>query len=317
MIMLTIDGKAINIIDSHTHIWDKYTGMRFGNTPVDNLGYGKIGLNGEVEKLLPPAFVDNRVSAEILLGYMDDNGVDKAVVLQNPCYGDQKEYVAECMKRYPDRILATMGKVDPREINTLGSVIDTLVHSFSCSGIKIEIPDVPFYIDAPEYDFMWKKLVDEDLIVVLDLGFGDGEYDWNIDRLTKLLKRYPDIRMRLPHLGISRLWDINQKYPYPELQKTLALFKINKNNLYLDLSAMPFFDVNDDYPDERNQEILKTVYEEIGSEKILWGSDFPTVLKLRTLKQCIEFITKKCTFLTLEDKENILCRNVLRELRME
>ncbi|MDD5017155.1 MAG: amidohydrolase family protein [Eubacteriales bacterium] len=313
--MITINGKSIQLIDAHTHIWDEYKGMRFGNTPVKSLGYGKISFDGKIEKLLPPSFVDNRVSAEILLGYMDDNCVDKAVILQNPCYGDQKEYVSACLKKYPDRFLATMGKVDPREINRVVSVIDMLVHEYSCSGIKIEIPDVPFIIDAPEYDFMWKKIMNENLMVVLDLGFGDGEYDWNIDRLTNLLHRYPDIRMRLPHLGICRLWDLNQKYPYQELQKVLALFKINKNNLYLDFSAMQFFDLNDEYPDERNQDIIKTVYETIGSEKLLWGSDFPTVLKLRTIKQCIEFITKQCSFLSIDDMENILSRNVIRELK--
>lgn len=313
--MIEIDGKKLMVIDSHVHIWDEYKGMRYGEIPVENLGYGKIGLNGSVEKLLPPSFVDNRVSAEILLGYMDDNHVDKAMILQNPCYGDQKEYVAECLKKYPDRFIATVGKVDPRKTDTIVDEIDMLVKDFSCSGIKIEVPDVPFYMDEPEYDVMWKKIMDDNLMVILDLGFEDGPYDWHIERLTKLMKRYPDLRMRLPHLGISRLWDLNQKYPYPELQKTLALFQINKHNLYMDFSAMPFYDQEDDYPDVRNQEILKTVYETIGSEKIMYGSDFPTVLKLRTMKQCIEFVTKQCSFLTLEDKENILGKNVLRELK--
>lgn len=313
--MIELDGKEICIIDAHVHIWNEYKGMRYGEIPVENLGFGKIQVNGKVEKLLPPSFRDNRVTAEILLGYMDDNHVDQAVILQNPCYGDQKEYVAECLEKYPDRFIATMGKVDPRRVDEIVSEIDLLVNEYSCSGIKIEVPDVPFYMDDPKYDGMWKKIVEDGLMVVLDLGFEDGPYDWHIERLTRLMKRYPDIRMRLPHLGISRLWDMNQKYPYPELQKTLNLFTINKKNLYMDFSAMPFYNLEDDYPDVRNQEILRTVYETIGAEKIIYGSDFPTVLKLRTMKQCIEFITKQCTFLSSDDKENILGKNALRELK--
>ena len=304
------------MIDGHVHIWDQYKGVRYGNIPVKSLGYGKIELNGVTEKLLPPSFVDNRASAEILLGYMDDNHIDSAVVLQNPCYGDQKEYVAAMMEKYPTRFIATMGKVDPRDTEHVLSHIDTLVKEYRCSGIKIEVPDVPFWLDDPAYDAMWKKLLEDDLIVVLDLGFEDGPYDWNIDRLTRLLTRYPDIRMRLPHLGISRLWDKTQKPPYPELQKTLKLFDINREHLTMDFSAMPFYDPEDDYPDERNRSILRIVYEHIGAKKLIWGTDFPTILKLRTLKQCIEFVAKQCDFLTFEDKKDILSQNVIRELRI-
>ncbi|MDR1754891.1 MAG: amidohydrolase [Eubacterium sp.] len=313
--MIDIGGKKVALIDAHVHIWDVYKGMRYGDIPVKNLGYGKVELNGEIEKLIPSAFADNSVPWEALEGYMDDNGVDKAVVLQNPCYGDQKEYVADVMKK-TDRILATLGKLDPRKTDCVAANIDSLVNEYGCSGVKIEVPDVPFWIDDPEHDGMWRKIVEDDLLVFLDLGFGRTKYDWNIERLEKLLHKYPDIRMRLPHLGISQLWDKSQKYPYPELQKTLALFKINKNNLFVDMTAMPFFDEDGEYPDMRNVEILKTVYETIGPDKIIWGSDFPSVLKLRTLRQVIRFVTIQCTFLSDEDKIKILSGNVLRELRL-
>jgi hypothetical protein len=315
--MIKVDGKEVQVIDAHVHIWDEYKGMRYGEVPVENLGYGKIRFNSKIESLLPPSFVDNAVTAEILLAYMDDNHVSKALILQNPCYGDQKEYVSECLKKYPDRFIATMGKIDPRKTDNIFNEINILINEYSCSGVKIEVPDVPFLIDEPEYDPMWKKIIEDDLMVVLDLGFEDGVFDWQIERLTNLLKRFPEIRMRLPHLGISRLWDLKQEYPYIELQKTLNLFKINKDNLYLDMSAMPFFDTKEDYPDIRNQEILRIVYETIGSEKIIYGSDFPTILKLRTLKQCIEFITKQCDFLSFSDIENILSKNVIRELKIK
>ncbi|NLI54619.1 MAG: amidohydrolase [Clostridiales bacterium] len=314
--MIEVDGKSMKIIDAHVHIWDKYHGVRYGSIVPKSLGYGKIELNGVVEKLLPPAFVDNRASAEILLGYMGDNGIDSAVILQNPCYGDQKEYVAAAMGKWPDHFVATMGKVDPRDTKHILSEIDDLVKNYKCKGIKIEIPDVPFWIDDPEYAPMWEKVVNDDLICVLDLGFEDGIYDWNIDRLTKLLHRYPTIRMRLPHLGISRLWDKSQIKPYPELQKMLKLFTINRDNLTTDFSAMPFFDPDGDYPDYRNREILKIVYEAIGPKKMIWGTDFPTILKLRTIKQCIHFVTRHCDFLTFEDKQDIMCGNVTRELRL-
>lgn len=309
--MIKINGKEVTLIDAHAHIWNKYAGVKRGDIAAESLGYGKIKVEDNIEKLLPSAFVDNRVTVEILLGYMEDIGTDQVVILQNPCYGDQKEYVSECMQLYSDKILATVGKIDPRKRENVIDEIDKLVNQYSCIGVKIEIPDVPFIMDASEYDFLWRKIVEDNLLVVLDLGFSDGVYDFNIEKLTNVINRYPNIKMVLPHLGISRLWDLNQKYPYPELQKTLKLFKINKKNLYIDMSAIQFFDVNDEHPDKRNQDILKVVYETIGPDKILWGTDFPTILNLRTIRQCLDFIINHCEFLTDEDKIKILGQNAL------
>ena len=65
--------------------------------------------------------------------------------------------MAECLEKYPDRFISTMGKVDPRRVDEIVSEIDLLVNEYSCSGIKIEVPDVPFYMDDPEYDGCGKK----------------------------------------------------------------------------------------------------------------------------------------------------------------
>jgi len=74
--MIKINGKEVKLIDAHTHIWNKYAGVKHGDIIVENLGYGKIKAEGNVERLLPSAFVDNRVPVEILLGYMEDIGID-------------------------------------------------------------------------------------------------------------------------------------------------------------------------------------------------------------------------------------------------
>lgn len=311
--MINIDGRPVRVIDSHTHIWNEYKGMRLGYIQEENLGYGKIRHEGKVEKLLPPSFIDNQVPAEVLIGYMDDAGIDQSFILQNPCYGDQRAYVKSTLEKYPERFIGACGKIDPRDVDALPAEMDSLVSQYGCCGYKIEVPDVPFWMDDDEHDFMWKKIADEDRLVVIDLGWGTTPYDFNIDRLENVLRKYPNIRMWVPHLGVSRLWDAEQKYPYPELQKFLKLFKLNKN-LYTDNSAMPAY-IEEQYPEPRNVEIFKTVYETIGSERILWGTDFPTLLKYRTMEQMLSFATSCCDFLTFEDKENILSKNILRLLR--
>lgn len=309
--MIKIDGKDMLVVDSHAHIWNRFDGSRFGYLKVHNLGYGKIKQGDDILDLVPPAFTDNQATIEILLGYMDDAKIDKAVILQNPCYGDQREYVKEVIAKYPDRIYAAIGKLDPRNVKKIVSEIDTLVKDFSCKGIKLEVPDVPFKMDAPEYNFMWKKLIDENLIVTIDLGWGTGEYDWNIGNLENVIKKYPALRVCIAHLGVCRLWDLEQKHPYPELQKLLKLTTIDKDNFYIDMCGMPFYDLTEEHPGKRNIDILKTVYETIGPDRIMFGTDFPSVLKQRTMKQCVDFMANHCDFFTAVDLVKVMGQNAL------
>ena len=310
--MIKQQGKDVLVVDAHAHTWKHFDGMRFGDTKVHNLGYGKIRQGGEVLDLVPPAFTDNEAPVEILMGYMDNAGIDKAVILQNPCYGDQRDYVKEVMRRYPERIHAAIGKLDPRDRDAVRGEIDSFVRDYGFKGIKLEVPDVPFEMDDPAYDFMWKKITDENLIAVIDLGWGKGTYDFNIDRLTRVMEKFPQMRTCIAHLGVSRLWDLSQVNPYPELQKTLALFRINREHLYMDLSAMPFFDITEEHPDARCQDILKVTYETIGADRLMFGTDFPSILKLRTYNQCLDFLIHHCDFLSQAEKINILGQNALR-----
>jgi len=306
--MVKIRGKDMLVIEAHAHVWKKFGGQRLGKFKQEALKYGKVKQGDEIFHLLTPEYEDCSVKIEVYEEYMEYLGIDKAVILQNPCYGDQREYLRDIINRSPGKFV-TIGMLDPRKKDTVKSEIDTLMKNFNCSGIKIEIPDVPFIMDDHEYDFLWKKIMDNDGIAVIDLGWGDGPYDFNIDRLRNVIKKYPDIKMVLPHLGVSRLWDLNQKYPYESLQKTLSLLEINKDNLWFDFGGIQFYNWDDEYPFYRSLDILKTVKETCGMEKVMWGTDYPTVLKQGSYRQALDIVLKHCDFFSDEDMENVLGRN--------
>ena len=314
--MVTIRGRRFEVIDAHVHIWDNYHGMRCGDTAVEKIGSGMIRVGENEMQFLPPEFEDYSVKVGVLEGYMRMAGVDRACILQNPCYGDQREYIAPIVKANPKKYVS-FGLIDPRNIDIVISEIDTLMDDYSNIGIKLEIPDVPFVMDDPKYDFMWKHVMDKDGIVAMDLGWGTGVYDFNIDRLTNLVKRFPRMKLMLCHLGVSRLWDLKQKYPYPYLTKTLSLLDINKDNLYLDMAMVPEANVADEYPFYRGQDILRYVKSFCGTDRIMWGSDAPGVLIHCTYNQSLDVVTKQCPFYTDDDLEKLLAKNALKFLFKE
>jgi predicted TIM-barrel fold metal-dependent hydrolase len=305
-----IGNKEMLVIDSHTHVWEKFRGQRSGDCPLELMPHGRAKQGDKVFQLLPPEYPDDAVRIGVLETYMENNDVDKAVIIQNPCYGDQREYVAGIVKDNPGKFVG-IGLLDPRDKDNIGKEIDTHVKKYGFKGVKMEVPDTPFILDDPEYDIIWKKVLENNCLVLIDLGWGDGPYDYdnNIEKMRNVLKKYPDIKIVLPHLGVSRLWDEEQKYPFPKLQNTLSLLEINQENLWFDSSAIGEWDEHGEYPYPRSQEIIKSVKERWGMDRIMWGTDFPTHLTVATYKQYLDFIIKHCDFLTQDDLEILLGKN--------
>jgi hypothetical protein len=241
---------------------------------------------------------------------MDWAGVSKAVLMQSIMYGKFNEHLAEVVTRYPDRFVA-MGLVDPRRAQQALDELD-FIKDLGLVGVKMEPPDMPFYLDAEEYAPFWRKAEKLGLMFAVDLGWDpmDNPYNYQIEQFEALAKSHPDATLLCVHLGVSGLWDSSQAYPFPTLQRTLALAKYP--NVWFDLTALQEFAEHEEYPYPRAQQIVKTVVETTGTERLIWGSDFPSILIYCTYPQCVNLIRRHCDFLTEVEKEYILGKNALR-----
>src|SRR5258706_15136743 len=93
------------IVDAHVHIFDAMRG-RIGSGLVEPLTGGKVRMgNGQAIQFLPPIADEVRFTPEMLLEFMDLAGVDRAVLLQGPFYGDMNEYVLQAVRRWPRRLI--------------------------------------------------------------------------------------------------------------------------------------------------------------------------------------------------------------------
>lgn len=295
--MIKVGKKQIPVIDAHVHIWEKFNGYRFGGVKTEPLGYGMVHQGDQEFLMLPPELRDHQVPFGILDVNMKMNGIDKAVILQNPCYGDQRDYIRHVIEEHPGKFVS-LGCIDPRDHEEVVKQMDILFYEYHFKGFKIEVPDVPFLLDDPEYDFLWQKIIDMGAMVAFDLGWNDGPFDYNIDRFTHVMKKFPVMKTVLCHLGVSRLWDFKQEYPFPHLQKTLSLLEINKDHLFFDFSGMQCCDPSGEYPYYRCLEFLRVAKDMGAINKIMWGSDAPMIQRTCTYRQTLTSVTKYCPFLT-------------------
>jgi len=299
------------IIDVHMHVIPVWSGFRHGVTPVKGEGYGKIRIEGKgIERVMPPSFVNMNTPPEMVLEYMKWVGVDKAVLMQAPVYGVHNEYISEILGKYKDRFVG-FGLLDPRDKKAPDKVTH-LIKNLGFRGIKFEIPDIPIWLDDEKLFSVWEKIQEESGVVAFDLGWDkdDNPYCFQVKQLRKLLQHFPQMTVIVLHLGVSRLWDQSQRYPFPHLQEILKLAEFP--NVWFELSAIPLLCEGEEYPYPRAQQIIQVAYEKVGADRILWGSDFPTVLEACTYRQCLNLVKNNCNFLNSEEKRKILGENAIR-----
>jgi len=117
-------------------------------------------------------------------------------------------------------------------------------------------------IDVSIFDFISKKVLEfcqeYGLILLIHIPRKDRLNDRrNIEEIKIIGKRYPNIKIILAHAGRS--------YCYSDIKDSIRYLKEIKN-LYVDTAMINSFSVN------------KILIEELGSERILYGSDLPIAI---------------------------------------
>lgn len=303
--MINVRGKDMLFIEAHGHVWDKIDGRRHDTQTNKGLSYGKTLMGGKEIQFLPPEFIDCRCPIELMKAYEEIYGFDKVVLLQTPCYGEQYEYINEIIAKEPDRYV-TVGVPNPQIKESYLETAKLCLGDYKYKGLKFEAPDIPFDMIAPENSFVFEEILKYGAYCVMDLGWGDGPNDYPIDDMLEIARRYPDLKIILPHLGISRLWDPKEHENYDSLKKTLSILEVNEN-VWFDLSGIPMLVKEfDEYPYPTMGNILKVVKEQGAIPNLMWGSDMPTVFTVCSYQHHIDCVVKHCDFLTDDELESIL-----------
>ena len=126
----------------------------------------------------PPNLRNLEFTPESLIGEMDHAGIDMTLLHTNAMLGRSNEYQAECVRRYPDRLLS-MATVDERLIHTdVDSVIasvttairDLGLHAIKFSSGGYIVSDEPW--DRGPYVPFWEAVSTLGVPVFFTLGTG-------------------------------------------------------------------------------------------------------------------------------------------------
>ena len=300
----------MRLLDAHCHVFEYLSSFR-GEGEIRAIGGGKARwANGQIVSMIPPHLGDKGFETETLVKFLREKGVEKAVLLQGSFYGFHNEYVAEAVKSYPDLFLGA-GTFDPFA-KYADQIYERLTYELGFRVLKFETSTgggLMSYHEAYDlfevFDSIVKKMDQNKQVLVLDIG-SPGMSSFQPQAVAKLAKKYPKVNMIICHLLAPTLKDEEA------LRSGLEILKAD--NIWFDLAAVPFNVKPENYPYPTGQKYIAMAKEIVGAEKLIWGTDVPSVLVHDTYEELLSFVSEAGIF-TEEELAGVLYENAIEAYR--
>jgi len=272
------------IIDRHAHAWYTY--------PYQ-------------PQVPDPAF---RSKVEQLIYEMDTCGVDKAVIIVASIEhnSDNNEYIAEAVRRYPDRLIQ-FADIDCEWSSTYhlpGSAkrLQEAVDRYHLKGFThyLSYEDEGAWLISPEGKDFFRTAAENKLIASICC------YPHQHPSLRKMAEQTPDLPILCHHLGQIKA---DEPYPRPMLQQVLDSARIP--NIYIKISGFGYASKQKwGFPYVDVAPLVQQIYERYGSHRMCWGSDYPVVRYYMTYRQSLETFRSFYPGINEEDKSWILGKTI-------
>lgn len=277
------------IIDAHSHLW-LWQDTAVDGLPIRTLENGRSLFMGEVRQMLPPFMTDGRNTAEVFLSNMDYAQVAAAVVTQEFIDGFQNDYLERVAGRYPDRFFVC-GMCEFRRPGFY-----TQAEELADRGFKaIKIPANRLItqrgrvsLASDEMMRMFRMMERRGMILSIDLADDDVQ----AGEMEEAIAECPALKVAIGHFGMAtgRNW--------------LSQIRLARHeNVRIESGGITWLFNDEFYPFAGAVRAIRRAADEVGMEKLMWGSDYPRTITAITYRMSYDFIVKTKE---LSDKEKTL-----------
>ncbi len=285
------------IIDTHSHLWLRQDTVVNG-LPIRPLPDGRADFMGEERQMLPPFMIDGKNSAEVFLSNMNYAQVSAAVVVQEFIDGNQNDYLEEVARSYPDRFFVC-GFCDVRHPGFYPQVEELCSRGFKAiavPGHRLFLPEGRVWLTSDEMMAMFKYMERNGMILSVTLADGDVQ----VAEMEEVIAECPDLKIAVGHFGMVTV---------PGWLEQIKLAR--HENVSVESGGITWLFNSEFYPYPSAIKAIRTAADEVGFDKVMWGSDYPRTITAITYRMSYDFVLKSAE-LSDEEKRLFLGENARR-----
>ena len=273
----------MTIIDAHSHLWLRQEAVVDGQA-IRALPGGRALFFGEERQMLPPFLIDGRNSAEVFLANMDYAQVGAAVVVQEIIDGNQDAYLQEVQAAYPERFLCCA----MMDIDRGGLRVPEGWRAAAIPGHRMRRP-----LDSPEMMDAFKEL--ERRGIILSMCLADDARQ--IAQFATVIQECPRLKVAIGHFGLAR-----SEHWLEQVRLARAA------NVRIESGGITWLYNDEFYPFPGAVRAIRRAADEVGMDRLMWGSDYPRTITAITYRMSYDFLLKSPE-LSPEDKAAFLGGN--------
>ena len=224
--------------------------------------------------MLPPYMTDGQNTAERFLSNMDYAQVSAAVITQEFIDGLQNDYLMQVQHEYPDRFFC-FGMPDTRKAGFLAEGEALIQQGFR--GLKIPAARLPQQFLNDEMMQLMHLMEDRGIILGIELADGDVQ----VGQMEEIISECPQLKIAIGHFGMVTR---------PGWMSQIRLAR--HENVYVESGGITWLFNDEFYPFPSAVRAIQEAADEVGIEKLMWGSDYPRTITAITYKMSYDFVTK-------------------------
>ena len=287
----------MKIIDTHSHLWLRQDTVVYG-MPIRTLENGRSLFLGEVRQMVPPFIIDGRNTAEVFLSNMDYAQVTAAVVVQEFIDGLQNEYLADVQKRFPERFIVC-GMADYRQPGWLQQAKELINRGFrgiAIPGHRLQTPKGRISLTSPDMMEMFRIMQQKGVFLSITLEDGAAQ----VPEMEEVIQEFPDLEITVGHFGMVTV---------PGWMEQIRLAR--HKNVMIESGGITWLFNDEFYPFKGAVRAIREAADEVGMDKLMWGSDYPRTITAITYRMSFDFVLKSKE-LTQQEKEQFLGINAVK-----
>lgn len=294
------------IIDAHSHLW-LHQDTTWNGQAIRSKRNGRADFLSEEVQMIPPFLVDGRNTAEAFLSNMDYAQVSAAIVVQELIDGCQNDYLEEVHRRYPERFIICglcdylSEDNDPQRLaNEATELSRRGFQGIAIPGHRLLLDNRRIRLNSPQMMQLFHTLEEKDLFLSITLADGDTQ----VAEMEEVIAECPRMRIAVGHFGM------------PTRQGWLEQIRLARHQqVFVEAGGITWLYHREFYPYPSAVRAILEAADQVGMDKLMWGSDYPRTITAITYRMSYDFILKSDA-MTEAEKALFLGENARRFYRL-